>query len=193
MILAAGLSSRMGAFKPLLEIEGVTLLDRAVRLFSGHDISPIVVVAGYQAESIGQHLSGTKTRVVINEQFREGMFTSIRAGAAVLKDDCPAFFLLPVDIPLVSVGTIDKLLEARAAAESFAIYHPVYEGRKGHPPLLTSGLVESLLAYQGEGGMRGFLRQHSHKARLVEVDDPHIHHDVDTKKELERLQRLIRE
>jgi CTP:molybdopterin cytidylyltransferase MocA len=179
----------MRAFKPLLAIDGVTLLDRAIQLFA-RCAGPLVVVAGHQAANIADHLVGTETRLVVNAQYREGMFSSIRAGAAALKDDCQAFFLLPVDIPMVNPTTVEALLAARARDNSFLVYHPVHAGRKGHPPLIDTGLVESLLLYQGEDGMRGFLRAHASHAKHVEVDDPHIHLDVDTRAQLKRLQRL---
>ena len=96
LILAAGLSSRMDEFKPLLEVEGKSLIENAIALFKDTGIEEIVTVVGYRAETLIPIIETASSRYVVNENYQAGMFSSIQKGVVELKDACDAFFLLPV-------------------------------------------------------------------------------------------------
>ena len=184
LILAAGQSTRMGAPKALLPLGEQSMLAQCTALFRECGIGEIVVVTGCHAVAVGVAAAAAGARVVHNPMYALGMYGSIRAGVRFLAGRCDGFFLLPVDIPLLRRGTV--ILLARAfAADPLRIYHPVFAGRRGHPPLLPAGLIAPILEREHrDEGLRGLLREveqiHPHLVQDVDVADAHIHIDLNT-------------
>jgi molybdenum cofactor cytidylyltransferase len=186
IILAAGYSSRMGTLKPLLKIGGETILERAIRLFSELGVGDVIVVVGHRAEQIIPIVHDCGARAVMNEQFEQGMFSSVQAGVNALNPGSEAFFVLPVDIPLVRILTIRDLLKAYRGGSS-KIVVPVFQGRRGHPPLISAGYRKEILSYCAGDGLRGFFGKHDHFFEQVEVPDEMILFDLDTPADYEAL------
>ena len=84
IILAAGFSSRLPAFKPLLEVEGRTFLARAVSAFLEVGVTDVLVVTGHRAAEVGVAATALAVRPVHNERYEQGMYTSVQAGVAAL-------------------------------------------------------------------------------------------------------------
>ena len=101
IILAAGLSSRMGQFKPLMSLGDRTILERVLALCESSNIDDIVVVIGHRAADMRSALAGRKVRCIENRHYQDGMFSSLLAGLSAISPQSGAFFVLPVDIPLV--------------------------------------------------------------------------------------------
>ncbi|KPJ97870.1 MAG: hypothetical protein AMJ60_10060 [Desulfobacterales bacterium SG8_35] len=191
LILAAGFSSRMTGFKPLLEINGKTLAEHAIGLFQISGIAEIVTVLGYRSEDLIPLVNAASSRYVINDNYQAGMFSSIKQGVRQLRETCDAFFLLPVDIPFVRSATIRQLLDAFNKNPATLICYPVFQAKRGHPPLIACSLADRILAHGGQDGMRGFLRQYEDRALMVSVDDPFIRMDIDTNEDLSRIQNEL--
>jgi CTP:molybdopterin cytidylyltransferase MocA len=189
IILAAGLSTRMGEFKPLLSIGPKTLLGHAISLFQTNGIDDIVVVTGDQTEDLRQELDRYPCRSVLNENLIDGMYSSVREGVKAIGDKNGAFFLLPVDIPLVSKNTIRDLMKAMEQNPNSLVFYPEYQARRGHPPLIMCDLAAAILSYDGQGGLRALLKRYQQQSLNVVVDDPFILLDADTKNDLAILQK----
>ncbi len=189
VILAAGLSTRMGDFKPLLSIGPRTLLGHAINLFQICGIADIVVVKGHKSQALQQELDRYHCPSVLNEQFADGMFSSVRTGLKVLDPANKAFFLLPVDIPLVQPSTVLTLLTAMNQAPSALVFYPVYRSRRGHPPLIRFDLAAEILSFDDQGGLQALLKKHHRHARNVLVNDPFILLDADTPDDLAFLRK----
>lgn len=182
LILAAGFSSRMGRLKALMPLGRETMLDRVIRLFRDLGIDQLVV-SGHEASKIKEAALAEGASVVHNPDFATGMFSSIRTGIRRL-DDCRAFFLLPVDIPLIRRGTIDLLIQARAQSRAL-IHYPVFAGRRGHPPLIDASLIPAIAEGEESAvGLRGLLAgiEDRNPRQVIEVQtaDANIHFDLDT-------------
>jgi len=190
LILAAGRSSRMGSLKPLLPLGDHTLIERAVQLFRGIGISRIVVVLGHEKEKILPVMDRLGVEPVINPRSNEGMFSSIQAGVRRLDHSCRAFFLLPADIPLVGVGTLQALWEAFQIGDA-KVCRPVFQGRHGHPPLISSELIPAICDFGGQGGLRTLLARYRNLTREIEVNDPGILLDLNTREDYESALRII--
>lgn len=202
VILAAGLSSRLGEFKPLVRLGAETLLERAVGLFRRAGAQAVIAVAGHNAAKTLAEAERLGIQAVVNESYAEGMFSSLRVGLRALPNapascspSCPAsqldaFFVLPVDLPLVRPQTLDVLL-ARFAAAPAAVLHPVFLGQRGHPPLVDARHVADILAWNGRDGLAGALQalEQTHGAGEVPVADGGIHFDVDTPADLAEARR----
>ncbi len=154
-ILAAGFSSRMGAFKPLMDLGGKSVLERCVGAFQQAGIERPLVVAGHCAAQVQSEAKRLGVPTVHNPGYGDGMFSSVRAAASACAGlpDLDAFFLLPVDIPLVRPVTITLLLHAYDGR----VAYPVFAGERGHPPLIPAGLIPRILGHDGQGGLQGLL------------------------------------
>lgn len=182
ILLAAGYSKRMNAFKPLLPLGNSTVIDNSINTFLNAGISNITVVLGYQANRLKPMLEQKNIKWVYNEKYDEGMYSSILAGVKSLPSITKGFFLLPADIPLVESHTINTLAKAYYQSKQSIIY-PTFKSRKGHPPLISSCLFSEILDYDGAGGLKTLLRKHEEHSEYVEVDDEGILLDMDTYEE----------
>jgi CTP:molybdopterin cytidylyltransferase MocA len=178
IILAAGYSSRMHQFKPLLPLGKSTVIETAIDGFIEAGIGNIVVVIGHNAEALKPLLDHKKIQWVYNSRFDEGMFTSILAGLNALEKSVHGFLLLPADIPLVKKKTINQLCEAFDSSNKDIIY-PVYLGRRGHPPIISAKMFPEILKYDGTGGLKALLKTYGDRAFHVEVDDEGVLLDMD--------------
>lgn len=188
VVLAAGFSSRMGEFKPLLTLGDATVLERVVTLFQGAGVGDVRVVTGHRAAELEPLLSRLGVRSVANPDYRDGMFSSVAAGAATIGAEVEAFFVLPVDVPLVRTETVRRLLDAWRQGRGDVVY-PCFLGERGHPPLIAGRHAREIAGWQGAGGLRGVLARWEPTAREVEVADQNILCDMDTPEEY----RLMRE
>lgn len=178
IVLAAGLSSRMGGFKPLLPLGDSTVLECAVDTLRDAGVADVVVVTGHRADEVRPVLEGLGVREAHNPDFRGGMYSSVRAGVGALPAGVDAFFLLPCDIPRPGVETVRLLADARAEAGDPSVCYPVFEGRRGHPPLISGRLVGEILGAEPASGLREVLGGHG--AVHVPVEEEGVVRDLDT-------------
>ena len=176
VIVAAGMSSRMGDFKPMLNIGSISIAQRIVATFHQAGVTKIVVVTGYNAQQLERHLNNLGLVFLRNENYANTqMFDSAKIGLAYLKDKCDRIFFTPVDIPLFTSLTVTQLMETEASLAC-----PVCEGRTGHPLLIAASLVDTLLRDPGDGGLQGAISRCGSDMTRVEVSDPGVLHDADT-------------
>jgi CTP:molybdopterin cytidylyltransferase MocA len=174
----------MGALKALLPMGGLPVLEHCVSLFRDCGIKDVVVVTGHRADEVGAVAKAAGARVTFNPDYADGMYGSIRAGVEGLAGQCTGFFLLPVDIPLLRRGTVHLLARSFAEAPARMCY-PMFDDRRGHPPLLHRECIPAILAErQPEGGLRTLLArieaEQPAQVREVQVADANIHVDLDT-------------
>lgn len=183
LIVAAGMSSRMGDFKPLLNIGAISIAQRVVATFQQAGVEKIVMVTGYNAVALERHLAGNGIVFLRNENYETThMFDSACIGLRYLQDKCDRVLFTPVDIPLFTAATVQTLLASGAALAS-----PVCEGETGHPILIASDLIPALLADSGEGGLRGALERCGVPMTLIPVQDRGVLHDADTPEDYRAL------
>jgi CTP:molybdopterin cytidylyltransferase MocA len=178
IVLSAGFSERMGDFKPLMALGGMTALERVIRLFQSTGVSRIHVVVGHRAAELTPLIDRWSARSVVNARFAEGMFSSVATGVSSLAEGTRAFFVLPVDIPLVRPATLRDILQAFPNG-SDAICHPTFGGRRGHPPLIGCHHIPSILDWREEGGLGALLTRLERHTVDVPVVDEFIHQDMD--------------
>lgn len=191
LVLAGGLSSRMKQFKPLLPLGKTTVLDHVLSTFKDTGMD-VFLVAGYRHEEIETCVKNRDVSLVYNPDFEQGMFSSVQAGARQLGSKYRAFFLLPVDIPLVRASMIKKLIDSGNKHPEHIIY-PVFEGKRGHPPLIPTSLIPGILAWKHEGGLKTFLKLSENIAIEVPANDDSILFDIDTPEDYQELQRRYRD
>lgn len=188
IILAAGLSRRMGEFKPLLDLRGKSVLAWSVDLFRSAGIEHIVVVTGHRSGAVARECVELGVESVHNPDYRSGMFSSVHVGVQALSKDCLGFFVHPVDIPLVRPWSIERLQSLFMEHHPPLVY-PCFFGQRGHPPLLASEIASSIRSFEGSGGLRQVLFRFESQAVHAELFDRNILLDMDTGQDRERLLR----
>ena len=178
ILLAAGESTRMGRPKALLPWRDTTLVEYQVRELTAAGVEHIAVVLGHAAGEVWPRVPD-EAHMVVNEAYREGRASSLRAGAAALPDDADPILILGVDQPRPR----DELRTLLAAHQKggVAVTVPVHEGRRGHPPVLAGDLLPELRAASEEtAGLRGVLAAHQEAVREVEASSAIVLLDLNT-------------
>lgn len=185
LILAAGMSSRMGDFKPLLKINNKRIIEYSIDSMLMGGSNKVTVVLGYQGERIERVLrkNGYLDKNVIiaynkNYEITE-MIDSIKIGVTNI-GECDAFYLLPGDMPAVNINTFIKVREVMEKTMAKVVF-PTIDGYKKHPPLISTELVKDILKFNSNGGLRELWKDFDSEIITVPVDDLGCNLDVDTK------------
>lgn len=183
LIVAAGMSSRMGDFKPMLSIGSISVAQRVIATLSQSGVSKIVMVTGYNATMLERHLSGNGIIFLRNENYETTqMFDSVKIGLRYLQDKCDKVLFTPVDVPLFTAKTATTILTSGAKLAC-----PMCEGQQGHPILIANELIPEILNDCGEMGLKGAMDRCSEPLIRIEVDDPGTIHDADTPEDFSAL------
>ncbi|MBO5128906.1 MAG: nucleotidyltransferase family protein [Oscillospiraceae bacterium] len=184
LILAAGLSRRMGDFKPLMPFRGKTLIENTIDSVLSSGARQVVVVTGHRAEELEPVLAekyGSRVILTRNPDFATtDMLQSIRIGCRAMPE-CDAFFLLPGDMPVVRESTFRKVREQWDG--TFGVIFPTLDGYRKHPPLVDYRLIPDILAFDRDGGLRQFWKEREAVIRTVPVDDEGVWVDLDTQED----------
>src|SRR6266702_2893778 len=191
IVLAAGFSSRMGEFKPLLPLDGVTAFEWSISLFREAGVAEVIAVLGHRADELRPLAERCGARCVINPYFEQGMYSSIVAGSRALHGCAKAVFMLPADTPLVRAATVRQLAAAFAARQR-GIVSPVFAGRRGHPPLIARDILSEASQNGTSGPLSALLAHHESDAIDLPVADEAIHLDMDTPADYEALRSLAK-
>lgn len=172
VILAAGKSSRMtGDSKMTMDLNGRSVIERSIDSLSPF-CSRIIVVTGFHVEAVMVSAGHCREVVFVhNPDCEKGMFSSLRMG--LRHTDGERVLILPGDCPFITHEVCEKLLQGKRD-----IVLPAYQGKKGHPVLLSRRAVEDLLADDRCQSLREYIS--TNKAEIIAVDRPEILWDIDT-------------
>jgi molybdenum cofactor cytidylyltransferase len=182
IVLAAGASTRLGQPKQLIEIGGETLLERAVRTAREAECTPIVVVLGAGHLQILAHNRLQDAVPVINDQWPEGMASSIRLGVRTLglvAKSTEGVILMTCDQPAVTAEHLRSLIAIGSVATSS------YAERRGVPAYFPAVHLPELRTLNGDAGARELLQG------MPSVELAHGDLDVDTPEDVNRAKRLF--
>ena len=177
VILAAGFSSRMGDFKPLMKLEDETIVERLIRVSKAAGINDIVVVTGHNREIMQPVIESCGAAEAFNSRFEEGMFTSMQVGTAALPEGMDGFFMMPVDCPLVTADILQQLMDS-FDPEKFSV--PVYRGKKGHPLLIPEKFRQEITEHDGRGGLKAITDRDFSLMQRIETGYEGVVLDMDT-------------
>ena len=189
IVLAAGVSSRMGTLKQLLRLDGKPLLDIALEHLRASQVDEILVVLGFAADAIQSEARLEGTRIVLNEAYRDGMGTSLAAGLAAAGPQVEAALIVLADQPFLQPSTIDRLIaQYRGRRPQIAV--PVYNGFRGNPVLVDRSVFPELRQLSGDIGCRAIFGSHAQNILKVPVEDAGVLVDVDTMEDFERARQV---
>lgn len=195
VILAAGLSSRMKQFKPLLPVDGQPAIEGLAETLQSAGIRDIIVVTGYRREALFDVIRQRQMTEAYNERYEQGMFTSVQAGLAKAGASFPGrrgFFLVPADCPLITIRALRELMAAADREEAGGrFFVPTFEGKKGHPLLIPAQRIREIVSYGGDGGLKAITDRHDEEMIRVPVPDEEILLDMDTPEGYEAIQDFV--
>ncbi len=166
IVLAAGTSTRMGANKMLLKLEGETLLRRTVSQAAVAGLDPVVVVLGHEAERARGELSDLSCTPVLNPAYARGIDSSLQAGLAAVPAQSVAAVVMLADMPFVTASTIAALVE-RYRESTAPLVISDYAGVNAPPMLYDRSLFRELREMKGEGCGKQVVKQHQHEALAI--------------------------
>lgn len=187
VMLAAGASSRMGAWKPLLPFRDGVLLDAAIGAARKAGLK-IILVTGFRGDELASLVAPLgDVRVAYNPHWEDGQIGSVLTGARAAKGE--GFLLTLADMPLIRPATYLRLLDEadryEREGQATPLLFATYRGRAGHPVLIPRTLALAAENMKPSGRMRDYLA--SCDPGYVECDDPGILVDVDTVEDYRRL------
>jgi molybdenum cofactor cytidylyltransferase len=178
IVLAAGLSRRMGRPKPLQQLGEKTILQHVLADLSASGLNEVILVLGHEAERILPTIAGRGCRVVINRHYRQGMSSSIRRGLAAVDPRADGVMIVLGDLPFVSPRIVTSLLTAFGRG-THGIVVPAHEGKRGHPVIFARRYWPELFALRGDVGGREVLLRHAGDVLQIEADTDSIVTDLD--------------
>lgn len=181
IVLAAGESRRMGPTNKLtVAVEGIPMVARVVEALEKSRAERIVVVTGHEAVRIREALESHDVELVHNEDYAEGIASSIRTGVDALGEDVDGALIALADMPWVSAEVLDRLIDAFTSDGDLSIFIPVFGRKQGNPVLWSAEHFPELLALSGDVGGKVIWRRRSEAICYVDVGSAAINIDVDT-------------
>ncbi len=193
VILAAGMSTRMGKPKQILPLAGKPMVVHTARRARSSKAERCLAVIGPERETMEAALERVIDEVVINENFAAGQGTSIATAITYLieTDDlfgpCDAAVFVLGDQPGIQTKVIDRVIDAWNRGAGIVMAQ--YADRAGHPVLFDRQFWSELAALEGDEGGKSVIARHSADVVYVTVEG-HSPMDVDTDMDWRRLQEL---
>ena len=200
IVLAAGLSSRMGdENKLLLPFQGKTILETTISNILLADIGEVIVVVGHEAEKVKNTLknyplpleSGCSISIIENVDYEKGMTTSIQTG--VKDKDNSNYMICLSDMVLIQPEEYRLLAEhfwAFYKEDEKVIVQPIFEGNRGNPVIFSSFYKKNILETTDTEGCRSVVQAHKQHVKLVEMPTNHVLQDIDIQADYERILSL---
>lgn len=187
IILAAGMSRRMGKANKLLEaINNELMVKRVTKQVLASQVEQVMLVTGHEAEKVRAALIDEEINIVHNPDFAEGLSTSLHCGLTHLSEDIDAAVICLADMPAVTSAIIDRLVAAFNPEENRLICVPFYQGKRGNPVVLAKRFFSEMNELSGDKGAREFLQKYADLVCEVEVDDEGVLHDIDEPESLQK-------
>jgi molybdenum cofactor cytidylyltransferase len=189
LILAAGLSSRMGQPKMLLPWQSSTVIQSVVNAYISSGIGEIIVVTGSVRQDIENLLSGLPVTLIHNPVFENGeMLDSLKIGLRSFSKGVKAAMIALGDQPRIKSQEIEMVMDGYLHSQAPLIV-PSYRMRRGHPWVVEKLLWDEILNLEIPRTLRNFLQDNSDVIHYITVDTPSILMDMDTPEDYERLKK----
>jgi len=179
IILAAGESKRMNAPKLLLQFSGKTMIEMVTGNVLQAGIGFILVVLGSYRKEISAAIDHLPVKICFNENFKDGMLSSVKCGFENLPDDYDAVLVYPGDHPYIDPVVTEKVIASYMASRKGLVV-PVFNGKRGHPLLVSYRYRDIINNIPGDEGLRWLAKTYPDDVLEVETSSQGILKDFDT-------------
>jgi molybdenum cofactor cytidylyltransferase len=187
LLLAAGLSRRMGTSKQLLPLADKPVIHHCLDSLLASPARPVVVVLGPGGEPVQEAIAAFPVTIAWNREPEADMAGSVRAGLAMLPPDCTGVLIQLVDHPLVTPATVQAICAAHVATPQ-AIIIPTCNNRQGHPTLFPRAILDELTS---TNTLRDVVKRDATRVLRLPVEDEGIFLDMDTPADYEALRQRL--
>ncbi|TWU38232.1 nucleotidyltransferase family protein [Novipirellula artificiosorum] len=191
IVLAAGRSRRMGTQKMVLPMHGKPMIAHTVDTLLQTQVEQVLVVVGRDKQLIVDTLRDRNVQCVVSPDANEEMLTSVRTGLHALTEPTTAVIVALGDQPAIQVDVVTQMI--RCFLDTGAgIIAPVFEGRRGHPLLISIRYRDEILTEFEGLGLRGLLVKHAQDVVELPVACASILDDIDTQADYWRVLQAMR-
>ena len=166
ILLAAGMSSRMGSNKLLFELNGESVLRGAAQRALAGGLAPLLVVVGHEADRSRAELAGLACQIVVNPGYENGITTSLHKGIAAVPPEVGAAIVMLADMPFVTPEMISGLI-ARYRTSQAPLVISDYEGVTAPPMLYDRSLFSEILTMTDGSCGKQVVKRHRHEAEVL--------------------------
>lgn len=185
ILLAAGRSSRMGCQKGLLPWHGKTLFEHQIQELKNANLSEIIVVTGHDAIIYSRMAKHFPIISIYNHNYLEGKCSSIVAGLLSVDKQTEMVLIVAVDQP-TDAKIILQLIETLQKGTA-VIAVPLYDGKRGHPLLFSTTIMDDLLAIKEETkGLRHLFQKYDNQVIEVPIGNSLIHLNINTPEDYQK-------
>jgi molybdenum cofactor cytidylyltransferase len=196
IILAAGLSTRMGRQKLLIGVGGIPVIRRVVRAALQSCLSRLILVTGPSnselLKSLGPEAEHERLLVAVNDHPEEGMSSSLKTGMMSLTKETSGVMLILADQPFLTSAIINRLLN-EFQKQTDRIVAPLVQGRRSNPVIFPADLFPELAMVTGDAGGRSVLQRHAARVVGIEMGGYYNDIDLDTEDDLQRIRILAKD
>jgi molybdenum cofactor cytidylyltransferase len=189
VLLAAGLSRRMGVDKLSLPWKSRTILEESLRNLCRSSVREVIVVVSEETRKILREVRDERVRIVLNPVPEEGMGGSIREGVTAVIPGRAGILVALGDQPLLDPRTVNCLVRAFVPGRG-QIVLPVFRGRRGHPVLFDRCYRDDLLGLHGDVGGRAIVERFSDRVTEIRTQSEAVIRDFDTWKDYVKAFRM---
>jgi molybdenum cofactor cytidylyltransferase len=184
IILAAGESTRMKVQKLLLPFDGTTMIERVIENVTESEVDHTLVVLGSDNKEISEVIGHLPVTICYNDNYKQGMFSSVKCGIKSLPQTCDAALVFLGDQPMIPLEAVNSVIRAYLNS-SKGIVIPTFEKKRGHPLLIDSKYFGEIHKLEDQAGLKALAIKFSEDVLEVETDMPGILKDIDTREEYE--------
>lgn len=175
----------MGYPKMLLPLNGKTMLGNVIGNIEGSDINNIIVVLGAEKTAILDVVSKTSAKSCYNDNYKDGMLSSVKCGFRNIPSDSDAVLVFQGDQPLILPNVINEVIDAHRSSDK-GIVIPVYRNKRGHPLLICKQYFAEIDGLDNSEGLRSLAIKFSDDVLEIETNSPGILRDFDTFEEYKK-------
>jgi molybdenum cofactor cytidylyltransferase len=185
IILAAGASTRMGKQKMLLPFAGKTIIEAVIETAIPTLESNILVVLGSHRNEIRTQICKLPVRMCENENYKEGMLSSVICGLKNIPHDAEGVMIFLGDQPHIPAIVVNEVTEV-AKQNNKGIVIPTFDGKRGHPVFIDLKYRKEIERLNPNKGLRELMLNNGKDIMEIECDKQEILRDIDTPHDYEK-------
>jgi molybdenum cofactor cytidylyltransferase len=189
VLLAAGRSQRMRAFKPLLPFGKQTVIESSINYLLNGGVETVVVVLGHRAEEVQQQIQNLPVKFALNRAFGSEMNASIAVGVLQLPATTEATLIALADHPAVPPSVVSTLISEWKKGGELLV--PTHQNRGGHPVLIDLRYRTELENLDPKRGLKSIFEAHQNEVKRIPVASPFIARDMDTWDDYQALHQEV--
>ena len=190
IVLAAGIGSRSGRNKLMVEVEeGVPLFMKAVNAAIASEASPVFVITGYHDEEMAEFLDKVDVNVIYNPAYRSGVKTSLALGLKSVPGFCDGAMIIPADMPNLTGADLNKLIASFKKGQEKQICLFSYKGVKSNPVIWSKALYDKADIVPENAALRPVFMEHADYTNSVELKDVNKLLDINYPSDIEKVAR----